>query len=281
MKCNDFKNIKVTRGSADYGADIIATLNNEKYAIQCKRYDNKVSSAPIGEVLRAMNKYNCSKGMVITNNFFTKQAIEEGKINKVLLCDRDDLIKLIKNKFKDNTKNKNREKIKKITNSPEVIVTFSVIVALCIVVGIGAGVSNSIHKEIVQQETEIGYELGEYANCLKEKTNTILKDTKYSYYRMTCARNITIEIISKDNKFSEEEVKDISKKVYEECGQMHLKKSGLLGEDDTQILLCFSFTTTYPTAITPSLNAYKIQFDSKQAEDKIDFESAAIIEKGT
>ena len=60
-----------------------------------------------------------------------------------------------------------------------------------------------------------------------------------------------------------------------------LIKSGLFGEDDTQILLCFSFTTTYPTAITPSLNAYKIQFDPKQAEDKIDFESTAIIEKGT
>ena len=29
---------------------------------------------------------------------------------------------------------------------------------------------------------------------------------------MTCAGHITIEIISKDNKFSEEDVKDISKK---------------------------------------------------------------------
>lgn len=79
LKCNNFKNIEVTKGSGDYGADIIATLNNEKYAIQCKRYDNKVSSAPIGEVLRAMNKYHCTKGMVITNIFLQNKQLKKGK----------------------------------------------------------------------------------------------------------------------------------------------------------------------------------------------------------
>ena len=97
---------------------------------------------------------------------------------------------------------------------------------------------------------------------------------------MTCAGHITIEIISKDNKFSEEDVKDISKKVYEECRLMHLKKSGLLSEDDAQILLCFSFTTNYPSTIAPSSNAYKIQFSTKQAENNTRSRVATIIKEG-
>lgn len=285
LKYNNFKNIEVTKGSGDYGADIIATLNDEKYAIQCKRYDGKVGSAPIGEVLRAMNKYNCAKGIVITNNFYTKQAIEEGKINKVLLWDRDNLIKLIKNEFKDTTKNKKREKIKRIINSPEVVVAFSVIIALCIVVGIVAGISNSIHKELVRQETEVGYQLDEYGNYLKEKVDETLRDTKYSLYHMNGSvyseNYILIEIISKDNKFSEEDVKDISKKLYEECEQIHFKKAGLLNEDSIQISLCFETTNTYPTTMTISGTAYTVRFDTKQAENKVDFENAITIEKGT
>ena len=90
-----------------------------------------------------------------------------------------------------------------------------------------------------------------------------------------------IEIISKDNKFSEEDVKDISKKLYEECEQIHFKKAGLLNEDSIQISLCFETTNTYPTTMTISGTAYTVRFDTKQAENKVDFENAITIEKGT
>lgn len=95
VKRNGYKNVTVTKGSGDFGADIIATKNGIKYAIQCKRFSSTVSSQPIGEVLRAMNAYKCQGGIVITNNYFTKQAIQEGEISNVQLWDRDVLISML------------------------------------------------------------------------------------------------------------------------------------------------------------------------------------------
>lgn len=120
LKHENFYNIETTRASGDYGADIIAEKNKIKYAIQCKRYSSKVSASPIGEILRGMKKYNCDKGIVITNNYFTNQAIEESKICDVELWDRDtikSIIKKNKNKSNFDTKlknnsNKNIEKYK-------------------------------------------------------------------------------------------------------------------------------------------------------------------------
>lgn len=95
LKSDGFYNVLQTRGSKDYGADIIAEKNNIKYAFQCKRLSSSVGPKTIGEVLRGMHKYNCKKGVIITNNYFTKQAIEEGWISNIELWDRDKLIELL------------------------------------------------------------------------------------------------------------------------------------------------------------------------------------------
>lgn len=283
LKYNNFKNIDVTKGSKDYGADIIATLDDDKYAIQCKRYDNKVNSAPIGETLRAMNKYNCNKGIVITNNFFTKQAIEEGKINNIILWDRNTLIKLIINKFENDSKNKKQKKTKKVMQSQENIVILSAIIALCVVIAIIALTINIVHNENIRQATEVGYQFNEYGDFLKENMDIILKDTKYSLYHMNGSGNSTnyylIEIISEDNKFSEKDVKHISKEIYEACGEVHYKKSGLLDEESIQIFLHFETTNKYPESMTTSGVTYKVEFDTEQSEEKVEFESAVTIEK--
>lgn len=92
----NFSNIEVTKSSGDYGADIIALKDNIKYAIQCKRYSKKISAKPIGEVLRGMKKYHCDRGIIITNNFFTKQAIEEAKICNIELWDRNTIQSILK-----------------------------------------------------------------------------------------------------------------------------------------------------------------------------------------
>lgn len=44
-----------------------------------------------------MHRYNCKKGVVITNNYFTRQAIKEGEICEIELWDRDKLSYLIQN----------------------------------------------------------------------------------------------------------------------------------------------------------------------------------------
>ena len=105
---NGYNNVKVTKASGDHGADILGELNGVKYAFQCKRFDSKVGSKPIGEVLRGMNYYKYEKGIVITNNYYTKQAIDEAKVNNVELWDRDKVLELYRNVLKDNSKNKNK-----------------------------------------------------------------------------------------------------------------------------------------------------------------------------
>lgn len=105
---NGYNNVKVTKASGDHGADILGELNGVKYAFQCKRFDSKVGSKPIGEVLRGMNYYKYEKGIVITNNYYTKQAIDEAKVNNVELWDRDKVLELYRNVLKDNSENKNK-----------------------------------------------------------------------------------------------------------------------------------------------------------------------------
>ena len=95
LKKIGFTNVAITKGSGDFGADIIAKRGNEKYAFQCKRFSKPIGPKPIGEVLRGMNKYNCTKGVVVTNNYFTKQAIQEAEVSNIELWDRETLCVLI------------------------------------------------------------------------------------------------------------------------------------------------------------------------------------------
>lgn len=116
LKKIGFKNVIITKGSGDFGADIIAEKDDNKYAFQCKRFSSPIGPKPIGEVLRGMNKYKCNKGIIITNNYFTKQAIQEAKISNVELWDRDKISLLIEN---NNTKLHKEDNVKKIESKNE------------------------------------------------------------------------------------------------------------------------------------------------------------------
>ena len=95
---NGFKNIMVTQGSGDQGIDVLAEKDDIKYAIQCKRYSSKLSNTPIQEVHAGRKYYKCQIGVVMTNNYFTKGAIELAEETGTLLWDRDKLIEMISNK---------------------------------------------------------------------------------------------------------------------------------------------------------------------------------------
>lgn len=81
----------VTSGSHDQGADVIANLLGEKIGIQAKRYSSPVSNKAIQEIVGAKNLYQLTTLMVITNNQFTKSAIELGKANNVIMWNREKL----------------------------------------------------------------------------------------------------------------------------------------------------------------------------------------------
>ena len=111
LRSNGFKKVSVTQGSGDFGVDIIAYKNGFKYAIQCKRYSNKLNNKPIQEVIGGMAYYGCNKGAVMTNQYFTEPAKELARVNGIELWDRDVLIQKSTKCKKDKTTKANKESV--------------------------------------------------------------------------------------------------------------------------------------------------------------------------
>ncbi|WP_084157851.1 restriction endonuclease [Bacillus manliponensis] len=75
--------------SGDYGIDVIARRKGLTIGIQAKRYSDKVPNKAVQEVIAGIAYYKLDQGLVITNNYFTKQAQNQAKGTNVLLWDRD------------------------------------------------------------------------------------------------------------------------------------------------------------------------------------------------
>ncbi len=90
-----YKALKIGQ-SNDYGADIILTKGRTKIAVQAKRYQSRVGIKAVQEVIGAVKYYHASKGMVVTNSRFSKQAEELAKEAGIELYDRDYVKELIK-----------------------------------------------------------------------------------------------------------------------------------------------------------------------------------------
>ncbi|BCJ95485.1 hypothetical protein acsn021_30540 [Anaerocolumna cellulosilytica] len=90
--------VNTTPVSSDYGADLVVRKRRETIVIQAKRYQRDVGIAAVQEVIGSIAYYNASKGMVITNSFFTPNAINLAIANDVILWNRKELIHyLLKN----------------------------------------------------------------------------------------------------------------------------------------------------------------------------------------
>lgn len=66
---------KVTKGSGDYGVDVIAQFKDKKIAIQVKHQKNKVEYKAVQQALSGKKYYSCNEAWVVTSNDdFTRQA---------------------------------------------------------------------------------------------------------------------------------------------------------------------------------------------------------------
>ncbi len=92
-------NTVVTKGSGDQGIDVLAEKNGVKIGIQAKCYSNNVTNKAIQEVTAALKHYQCSKGIVVTNSYFTDSAVTLAKSNDIVLWDRDILKRKIEELF--------------------------------------------------------------------------------------------------------------------------------------------------------------------------------------
>lgn len=80
---------EVTSSSGDYGIDVIAKRKGLTIGIQAKRYSDKVPNKAVQEVIAGIAYYKLDQGLVITNNYFTKQAQNQAKSTNVMLWDRN------------------------------------------------------------------------------------------------------------------------------------------------------------------------------------------------
>lgn len=87
LKQKGFVDVEVTKGSGDYGVDILAEKEGVTYAIQCKRYHAPVGVKAIQEAYAGRDYYDRMVGVVMTNQYFTAPAVEAAGKLKILLWD--------------------------------------------------------------------------------------------------------------------------------------------------------------------------------------------------
>ena len=87
--------VKLTPKTNDQGADLILTRDGIRTAVQAKRYSKPVGNRAVQEVISAREYYDCNKALVVTNNKFTKSAVELARRTNVQLWDGTFLKKLI------------------------------------------------------------------------------------------------------------------------------------------------------------------------------------------
>ncbi|MFR6591014.1 MAG: restriction endonuclease, partial [Gallintestinimicrobium sp.] len=69
LEDHGFKSVEVTRGSGDYGVDVLAEKEGVTYAVQCKRYDGPVGVKAVQEAYAGRDYYDRMVGAVMTNQY--------------------------------------------------------------------------------------------------------------------------------------------------------------------------------------------------------------------
>lgn len=96
LRKNGYSDVEVTRGSGDQGIDIIAYKDGVKFGVQCKCYSADIGNKAVQEAYSGKTYYNCHVGIVLTNRYFTRSAVDLAKSNGILLWDREYLLNLVK-----------------------------------------------------------------------------------------------------------------------------------------------------------------------------------------
>ena len=91
--------VEITPKTGDYGADLFCFRGDETIVIQAKRYENNVGTAAVQEVTAAREYYEANSAVVVTNSYFTLNALNLAEANKVALIDRDDLLNFRENQL--------------------------------------------------------------------------------------------------------------------------------------------------------------------------------------
>lgn len=111
--------VEVTKGSGDYGVDVICEKGGERIAIQAKRHSQKVNLKAVQEVVAGMKIHKCNKSMVITTSYFSSSALKLASHNHCELVNRDQLVRLIQKAAALKNNVSNEKQSYRITARPE------------------------------------------------------------------------------------------------------------------------------------------------------------------
>lgn len=84
--------VKMTPKNGDYGVDIVM---DGCTAIQCKRYGKNVGVKAVQEVYAGMQHYGCTNAIVVTNSYFTPNAVTLAGELGVSLWDKDTIWRMM------------------------------------------------------------------------------------------------------------------------------------------------------------------------------------------
>jgi HJR/Mrr/RecB family endonuclease len=82
-----FEDICLTPTTGDQGADLIATKDGRRIAIQAKRYKGVVGNRAVQEIVAALKFYRADEGWVITSGIFSQSACDLAQVNGIRLVD--------------------------------------------------------------------------------------------------------------------------------------------------------------------------------------------------
>lgn len=88
---------RVTSGSGDQGADVIANNGDYKVVIQCKLYSKPVGNKAVQEVIAASNYYRANSAVVVSNNTYTTSARQLAQTSGVELLHHNQLSEFFNN----------------------------------------------------------------------------------------------------------------------------------------------------------------------------------------
>lgn len=95
LKHEGFTQVEVTKGSGDFGVDVIALKSNCRYAIQVKRSSGTVSRRAVSDAVAGKRHYSCSAAMVVTNGYLSRQSKDFASSVGCEIIDRDILTEWI------------------------------------------------------------------------------------------------------------------------------------------------------------------------------------------
>ena len=78
-------------GGFDKGADIVAVRDGTRTAVQAKRWSTPINLSAVRQLVDGVKRYECEAGLLVTNSFLTKPALECADFWKIEVWDRHTL----------------------------------------------------------------------------------------------------------------------------------------------------------------------------------------------